>query len=186
MTHSSDPGDRTGRRDVLTAVGTVGVTLLAGCRGTPEPDGMSRTNGGGSTAAWATVELSTVRGDESFTVDDLEGPVVVQPFAVWCSECEQQSEALDALTGSATVVGLNIETTEEAAAVRAHANANGFDWRFAVASTALRNELISAFGPSVTEARSTPVIVACDDGSTAFRSGPVASTSEIESLVAEC
>jgi hypothetical protein len=171
------------RRDVLAVAGTA---LLAGCRGTPESDGMSRTNGGGSTAEWATIELSTVRGDEAFTIDDLDAPVVVQPFAVRCADCERQSSNLVGLTASATVLSLNIDRSEDAAAVREHANANGFDWRFAVASTTLKNELITAFGPSVTEARNTPVIVLCDGGTTEYRSGSIASTAELEGLVAEC
>lgn len=174
------------RRELLAATGAVGTTLLAGCRGTPESDGMRRSNGDGSTIEWTTVELATVRGDERFTIEELEGPVVIQTFAVWCPKCERQSANLAALADSTTVVSLNTDASEDAATIREHANRNGFDWRFAVASTEVTNGLITEFGPSVTNAPSTPIIVACEDGRTEYRSGSVASTAELEALADEC
>lgn len=181
--HDPEPTVTARRRDVLAVAGTA---LLAGCRGTPESDGMSRTNGDASTAEWATVELSTARGEEAFTIAGLASPVVVQPFAVRCADCERQSRNLGALTDSATVVSLNIDRNESTAAVREYANANGFDWRFAVASTTLKNELITAFGPAVAQARNTPVIVVCGDGSAESRSGSITPTEEIDRLLSDC
>lgn len=171
------------RRGLLSAVG---VSLLAGCRGTPESDGMRRNNGDGSPIEWTTIELSTVRGEETFTIDELDGPAVIQTFTVWSSACEQQSENLSGLADSTTVISLNMDASEDAATVREYANTNGFDWRFAVTPTEMKNGLISEFGPSVTEASSTPIIVACEDGSTAYRAGSVVATAEIERLIAEC
>lgn len=184
--HDGDATNRVRRRDILAATGAVSATLLAGCRGTPEPDGMSRSNGDGSNIEWRSLELSTVRGDETFTIDGLDGPVVLQSFAVWCPKCEQQSDNLRDLDDSYTVVSLNTDANEDAATVREHANDNGFEWRFAIASTELTNGLISEFGPSVANAPSTPIIVACDGGSTAYSSGSIVTADEIASLASEC
>ena len=72
------------------------------------------------------------------------------------------------MTDSSTVVGLNTDPNKDAANVRAHAENNGFDWRFAVAPSGMTDSLVEAFGATVTNAPSTPVIVACADGVAEF------------------
>ena len=164
----------TRRRTFLAAVGAAGAGLLAGCigGGNGDVDGGSSVSGGGD-ADWRTAELRTVRGDEPFTIAGLESPVVIQSFAVWCPKCRRQSEQLSEVTDSLTVVGLNIDHNEDAGKVRQHAEDNGFDRRFAVAPSGMTDSLVEAFGATVTNAPSTPVIVACSDGDAEFFSGPV-------------
>jgi thiol-disulfide isomerase/thioredoxin len=197
-------GERPSRRTLLAATGGLAATVLAGCLGgdsgnggaTTTDDGddaMTSGEGGGSTAAddggdpaWRTTELTTVRGEETFTVDGLEPPVVVQSFAVWCPKCERQSEALARLGGEATVVGLNTDPNEDTGKVRQHAEDNGFEWRFAVAPTDMTGSLVDAFGTTVTNAPSTPLIVACGDGTGEFDAGGVRSADEVRSMADGC
>jgi thiol-disulfide isomerase/thioredoxin len=118
--------------------------------------------------SWYDHELTDVTTGETFTVADLDGPVVIQSFAVWCPKCQSQSENLSAFrerTDDVTVVSLNTDPNEDAGKVRSHAENNGFDWRFAVSPADLTQTLVEEFGAVVTNAPSTPVIVACPDGS---------------------
>jgi hypothetical protein len=124
--------------------------------------------------------------DEPFSIDGLAGPVAVQSFAVWCPKCQRQSEALSNTDGSVTVVSLNTDPNEDAEKVRQHAERNGFDWRFAVAPAEMTESLVATFGPTVTNAPSTPVIVACDEGVAEFFSGTEQSAEEIQSAAADC
>jgi thiol-disulfide isomerase/thioredoxin len=149
-------------------------------------DGSMDDGSGGDASSWRTVELSTVRDEETFTVEGLEGPVVVQSFAVWCPKCQRQSGELANVGDAATVVSLNTDPNEDAAKVRQHAEDNGFDWRFAVAPSEMTKSLIDEFGSTVTNAPSTPVIVACEDGGTEFFSGSIQSAGEIESAAGNC
>jgi len=202
--------DHLSRRRVLAVAGVAGAGALAGCLG---GDGEPGENGGGtgdddagsdgadddaadegsdgstegaSATAWRTTELTDVLTDETFRIDDLDGPVAVQSFAVWCPKCQRQSEALSYVDESVTVVSLNTDPNEDAKKVREHAAENGFDWRFAVAPTEMTKSLIDAFGTVVTNAPSTPIIVACDDGSSEFFSGSQRSAAEIEAAADEC
>lgn len=136
--------------------------------------------------AWRTTALTDVLTDESFTIDGLSAPVVIQSFAVWCPKCQRQSETLSAVDDSITVVSLNTDPNEDAAKVRQHAAQNGFDWRFAVAPTAMTESLIDQFGTTVTNAPSTPIIVACEDDVARFFSGSQQSAAEIKSAASEC
>jgi len=186
--------DRRSRRGVLAAGGTLLASGLAGClggggdgNGDGNGDDMgSADDGSAGDAAWRTTELTTVRDEAQFTIDSLEPPVVAQSFAVWCLKCEQQSRELANLAESLTVVGLNTDPNEDASKVRAHAEDNGFDWRFAVAPTEMTESLVDAFGPSVTNAPSTPVIVACGDGTAEFDSGSIESADSVRSTADGC
>jgi len=213
MNRRDDAGTEPGhvsRRRLLAATGAVAAGLLAGCSGDgDEPSDRAgnadRADGGGSgdggqaggeadggstdggpETSWRTTELTDVLTDETFSIDGIAGPVAVQSFAVWCPKCERQSEELSRVDESVTVVGLNTDPNEDAEKVRRHAERNGFDWRFAVAPTGMTESLIEEFGTAVTNAPSTPIIVACDDGGSEFFSGSQQSAERIESAAAEC
>ena len=188
------------RRRILAATGTLSVGALAGCVGGDSGPGASGTSGGGASdggtsgggasdstePSWRTTELTDVLTDELFSIDGLAGPVAVQSFAVWCPKCQRQSAALSNTDGSVTVVSLNTDPNEDAEKVRQHAEQNGFDWRFAVAPAEMTESLVAEFGPTVTNAPSTPVIVACDEGVVEFFSGSQQSAEEIQSTAADC
>jgi thiol-disulfide isomerase/thioredoxin len=212
MIHTNGSSGRTGdlltRRRLLHVTGAAGATLLAGCSGdggdggdtggSESPDaGSGNTDdtavpesvddgGSGMDSGWRSMELTTVRDEETFTIAGLDGPVVIQSFAVWCPKCQRQSETIANLDGSFTRVGLNTDPNEDAVKVRDHAESNGFDWRFAVAPAAMTESLIDEFGTSVANAPSTPVIVVCPDGEAAYMSGSQSSVEEITSAADEC
>ncbi|MFT4880394.1 MAG: hypothetical protein ACI9HI_000389 [Salinirussus sp.] len=187
---ANGPRPHTSRRRLLAATGALSLGVLAGCVGGDSgPDTSGTVDGGtsgGTDRSWRTTELTDVLTDETFSIDGLAGPVAVQSFAVWCPKCQRQSEALSNTDGSVTVVGLNTDPNEDAAKVRQHAESNGFDWRFAVAPAEMTESLVAEFGPTVTNAPSTPVIVACDEGVAEFFSGSQQSAEAVQSAAADC
>jgi Redoxin. len=136
--------------------------------------------------SWRTTQLTDVLTDETFSIDTLAGPVVIQSFAVWCPKCQRQSERLSSIDKSVTLVGLNIDPNEDAAKVKQHAEQNGFDWRFAVAPTVMTDSLVEQFGTTVANAPSTPIIVICDSGDVEFFSGSQQSAEKIQSVTSKC
>jgi thiol-disulfide isomerase/thioredoxin len=58
------------------------------------------------------IEVTTLRGGETFSLDDLEGPAVVNLWATWCVPCKRELPAFQAvhesLAGAVTFVGVNI------------------------------------------------------------------------------
>ena len=196
MRHDERATRRTSRRRLLATTGALAAGGLAGCLGGDGGNGGSEAadgdtadegdgDGSADEGAWRTAELTTVRGEESFTLDGLEPPVVVQSFAVWCPKCGRQSEELAALADSTTVVGLNTDPNEDAERVRRHAEQNGFDWRFAVAPAEMTDSLVEAFGPTVVNAPSTPLVVVCE-GDATFDAGDVRSAEAVRALVDGC
>lgn len=157
--------------------GSVGST--AGTSGTPEPTesaGPSQlaTDGtGGGTgildAPWATAQLTDVRDGSTFSIADFEGQTIfVQNMAIWCINCRAQQndarEALAQLPDDVVYIALDVDPNETAADLRAYADQNDFDWRYAVASPDVLRALESDFGPLVLSPPSTPLIVIGKDG----------------------
>jgi hypothetical protein len=116
------------------------------------------------------VALTDVRSGETFTLGDLaaaEGPVLVEPMAVWCSNCRaQQHEVKRAHEGDApfTSVSLDVDLSESPEDLAAYADREGFDWRFAMADAALYRLLQERFGTGATNPPLTPLIVIGSDG----------------------
>lgn len=109
------------------------------------------------------VALTDVRSGESFTLAELSAdqPVLLEPMAVWCSNCRaQQHEVKRAhADGSFVSVSLDVDLSESAADLAAYADREGFDWQFAMADTDLYRLLQERFGVAVTNPPSTPLIV---------------------------
>lgn len=115
------------------------------------------------------VELTDVRSGETFTLAELavaEGPVLLQPMAVWCTSClAQHREVVQAHAGGDfTSVSLDVDLTESPEDLATYADREGFDWRFAMADAHLYRLLQERFTPAATNPPSTPLIVVETDG----------------------
>jgi hypothetical protein len=119
---------------------------------------------------WLTTPLTDVRTGESFAIADLDDRlVVVEPMAIWCSNClRQQREAAKALAaiddGSVVYISLDIDPTERAEDLAAYATDRGFHWRFVVADRTLSRALAERCGDRVLSPPSTPRIVVTPAG----------------------
>lgn len=170
--------ERLSRRTVLAAAGA-GVAALAGCV-SGDNDSSDNTSTGGNTdnggtgadnrPAWQTTTFETVRAGETLSVAEADDPVVLHTFATWCSVCHSQQENLATLHerrgDEVTMVDLTIDPNDNPDDVAAHANNNGFDWRFGVAPGGLSSSLTDDIGERVVVAPQSPVIVVCPNGAT--------------------
>lgn len=159
---------------------------MSGMEATETPPRTAMSDQAADLAVWRTTELTDVLTDETFTIASLDGPAVIQSFAVWCPKCLRQSKNLRDLGDSYPVVSLNTDPNEDASKVKEHAEENGFDWRFAVSPPEMTESLVEAFGSAVTVAPSTPIVVACGSGEATFMSGSIASATEVERAANEC
>ena len=156
------------RRAVLGAIGGT-ATAVAGCLGTDSGDGNDgdAASEGGD---WRTASLTDVTTGESFSISELEAPVLAHPFAVWCSTCGRQNEAIDALQSENDfeVVQLNIGDDEGRDRVREYAEENGYaeHSRFAVAPEGVSRALVDEFGAAAVSPPQSPVVLLCSDGTT--------------------
>jgi len=115
------------------------------------------------------VALIDVRTGATFTLGELaavDGPVLLEPMAVWCTSCRAQQHEVKAAHQQAgfTSVSLDVDLSESPEDLAAYADREGFDWRFAMADAALYRLLQDRFGIGVTNPPSTPLIVVQPDG----------------------
>lgn len=139
----------------------------------PEPTAASSSTAPTATAtadALLALELTDVRSGETFTLGELaatSGPVLLEPMAVWCSNCRaQQHEVVEAhMTGDFASVSLDVDLSESPDDLAAYAEREGFDWHFAMADADLYRQLQDRFGVAATNPPSTPLIIIEADGS---------------------
>lgn len=172
-------------RAPLAALATLALVLSAcsaaiGTPVTPEPGksaqvtavpgDASEPSDGVALAPWMTAELIDVRTGETFAIADLAGRlVVVEPMAIWCSNCaRQQREASTVLAAldrdDIVYISLDIDPTEQAGDLATYADDRGFDWRFVVAGRDVSRMFAEAFGDQVLSPPSTPSIIITPDG----------------------
>ncbi|ELZ65365.1 hypothetical protein C457_17737 [Haloferax prahovense DSM 18310] len=193
------------RRDVLRLAGAgavAGTVGLAGCLGgsgggTVDAGGDATTTGDGSTGAstdegaWRTTELTDVRTGETFTIEGLlDRPILLETFAVWCSNCLRQQRELvefhEAVGDDVLTVALDIDPNEDAEKVRKHAEDHGFDWRYAVSPEPVTKTLTAEFGSSMASAPVVPMVRLCPDGSATRLKDGHKTTTFLRERVDEC
>jgi thiol-disulfide isomerase/thioredoxin len=113
-------------------------------------------------------ELVDVRTGEAFTLGELaaDHPVLVETMAIWCTTCRAQQRQVVEAHAQAEFhsVGIDVDPNERADDLAAYAEAEGFDWRFAVADSELVQLLTDRYGPGVTNPPSTPTFIVSTDG----------------------
>jgi len=118
------------------------------------------------TPVWFGVTLIDVTTQESFTINDLKGKVIlVETLAQWCPNClKQQKQVLELreLLGENPdfiSLGLDIDPNEDSASLKAYIDKNGFTWRYAVAPAEVSREIGNLYGNQFLNPPSTPMFI---------------------------
>jgi cytochrome oxidase Cu insertion factor (SCO1/SenC/PrrC family) len=116
--------------------------------------------------AWFSIELTDARSGAAFKFQDFKGKVVlVENFAVWCSNCLKQQQEVKALLNALgtrqdfMAVNLGVDPNEDARTVKAFIEKNGFSWTYAVAPVSLSREISRLYGDQFLNPPSTPMLI---------------------------
>jgi thiol-disulfide isomerase/thioredoxin len=95
--------------------------------------------------------------------------VFLETMAIWCTKCRaEQEEAVRALAqldrGRVTWVAIDVEASEDAAALKRYSEQNGFDFSYAIADPELARALVADFGDTILNPPSVNVVVIAPDG----------------------
>lgn len=133
---------------------------------------------------WQQVELEDVNSGETYTVAELEKPLLVETFAVWCPTCTNQQNEIKKYheQSNITSVSLDVDSNEDKQQIRRHTEENGFDWRYSVSPPGLTRMLVNEYGTTIANPPSAPVILVCEDGTRRLENG-VKSASKLEEEV---
>jgi len=116
--------------------------------------------------AWFSAKLIDVNSGQAFTISDHQGKVVlVETLAVWCSNCLKQQKQILALHEALgerddfVSVGLDIDLNESPDQLKGHAERNGFDWVYSVATADVAREIGKLYGNQFLNPPSTPMLI---------------------------
>ncbi len=128
---------------------------------------------------WATASLTDVTSGEQFRIADLaaQGKVLfIETMATWCSNCRaQQRDAVTALAGldpsRIEWIGVDVESSEDSAALARYSEQNGFPFRYVIADRDLSRSLAEDFGDVVLSPPSVNLIIVGADGQVTHLTG---------------
>ena len=116
--------------------------------------------------AWYSASLTDVNTGETFTINDLNGKVVlVEAMAVWCSKCFSQQTEVKALHASLgerddfVSIGFDIDPNEDAELLKTFVTTNGFNWRYVISPADVSREIASLYGGQFLNPPSTPMLI---------------------------
>ena len=119
-----------------------------------------------SSPDWFDAELTNVQNDQSFTINELHGKVIlVETMAIWCSNClKQQKEVLLlhemlGMREDFVSLGFDIDPNEEADGLKSYVEKNGFDWPYVVAGVDLAREFSDLYGNQYLNPPSIPMLI---------------------------
>ncbi|HUN24212.1 MAG TPA: redoxin domain-containing protein [Anaerolineales bacterium] len=140
--------------------------------------------------AWFSQPLTDVQTGETFTLQELQGKVVlVETMAMWCPNCKtQQNEvkALHELLGhnpDLISIALDVDINESADSLKQYAVANGFDWRYVVATPEIAREIGNLYGAQFLNPPSTPIFLIDRAGNVQLLPFGIKSASELQTFV---
>jgi thiol-disulfide isomerase/thioredoxin len=120
---------------------------------------------------WATLPITNVRTGETFTLADFAGKTVfVEPMATWCTNCRRQLNSnvrpVFEQSDPEQIVFVSFSVAENVTEERLaeYADAQGWQWIFAVASTELTAGITADYGRGVITPPSTPHFIISPTG----------------------
>jgi hypothetical protein len=143
------------------------------------------------TPDWFDVTLVDVRTGQRFTINDLQGKVVlVETLAMWCSSCLQQQVQVKTLHDRLSAddhfvsVGLDIDVNENADDLKAYTEKNGFDWLYAITPVEVAREISNLYGAQFLNPPSTPILVIDKSGQVHLMPFGIKSADDLNDFIA--
>lgn len=120
---------------------------------------------------WFTISLTDVQTDESFTISDFDGKVVLlETMAMWCPNCIVQGNEvrkLHELLGNPDdliSVSLDVDSHEDEASLKEYTQEFGFDWRFVVAPVEIQRDIGNLYTAQYLNPPLSPMMIIDRDG----------------------
>jgi len=158
-----------GKNQLIVGIGLLVVLLpliLALNSSDQSPDSTSSTS-------WRETELRDISTGENYSISELEKPILVETFAVWCPTCTNQQQQLKEFHNSSNVtsVSLDVDPNENKEKAQNHIDRYGFDWRYSVALASMTRQLIQEYGNSIAQPPVAPMILVCENGTRRLPNG---------------
>ena len=123
------------------------------------------------TPEWFAMELTDAQTDETFTMNDYAGKVVLlETMAIWCPNCVVQANEVrklhEALGNPDDLISvtLDVDYNEDQASLKEYASSYGFDWHFAVAPLLVARALGNLYSAQYLNPPLSPMLIIDRDG----------------------
>jgi peroxiredoxin len=123
------------------------------------------------TPDWFEMELTDVQTDQTFTMNDYAGKVVlIETMAIWCPNCVVQATQMNKMhealgnPDDLISVSLDVDLHEDAASLKEYASSYRFNWHFAVAPLEVARALGNLYSAEYLNPPLAPMLLIDRDG----------------------
>jgi thiol-disulfide isomerase/thioredoxin len=123
------------------------------------------------TPDWFDMELTDVQTNQTFTMNDYAGKVVlIETMAMWCPNCVIQATQVEKLHEALgnpedlITVSLDVDIHEDAASLKEYVSSYRFDWHFAVAPLGIARALGNLYNAEYLNPPLSPMLIIDRDG----------------------
>jgi thiol-disulfide isomerase/thioredoxin len=123
------------------------------------------------TPEWFDMELTDVQTDQTFTMNDYAGKVVlIETMAMWCPTCVIQATQVEKLHKALgnpedlITVSLDVDLHEDAASLKEYVSSYRFDWHFAVAPLGVARALGNLYNAEYLNPPLSPMLIIDREG----------------------
>jgi thiol-disulfide isomerase/thioredoxin len=123
------------------------------------------------TPDWFDMELTDVQTNQTFTMNDYAGKVVlIETMAMWCPNCVIQATQVEKLHEALgnpedlITVSLDVDIHEDAASLKEYASSYRFDWHFAVAPLGVARALGNLYNAEYLNPPLSPMLIIDREG----------------------
>jgi thiol-disulfide isomerase/thioredoxin len=118
------------------------------------------------TPDWFAIELTDVQTDQTFTMNDYAGKVVlIETMAMWCPNCVIQATQVEKLHEALgnpedlITVSLDVDIHEDAASLKEYVSSYRYDWHFAVAPLGVARALGNLYSAEYLNPPLSPMLI---------------------------
>lgn len=133
---------------------------------------------------WREIEIQNVITNEKLIIGDIQKPIILESFAVWCPTCKRQQDEIKELheeIGDDVIsISLDTDPNEDKEQVINHLTRYGFDWTFVIAPMELTRSLIDEFGVGIVNAPQAPIVIICQNKEVKFLGRGIKSSEELK------
>lgn len=154
------------KRIFLLILTIITLLFIAACSSDKQTDSSSEGVSEEEIPAWFDMEMTDVRTNETFTISDLSGKVIlIETMAMWCPTClkqEREVQKMLELLGERDDfinIAMDIDSNENAEALNAYIDENNLDWIFVIASTEIKRELGNRYTAELLNPPLVPMLI---------------------------
>ncbi len=154
------------RRKYTFVLAVLLALLVSACSSNQSATNPESSSEAAEIPAWFEMPMTDVRTGDEFTISDLSGKVIlIETMAMWCPTCLKQELEVQKVNDlladrdDFVSIAMDVDSKENAEALREYIDENELDWIFVVASTEIIRDIANRYTAQLLNPPLVPMLI---------------------------